>query len=82
MKDLLKKMISTGIFASLLVTATVLHGAVFHEDFQKYDVENPSDFSTNGVPLGTWVPSSTADNAPVYMIQRATMVDPGFGSVM
>ncbi len=56
-------MIGFGIFAALLITATVSTGTVFYDDFQAYDVENPSDFLTNGVPTGNWVPSSTASDA-------------------
>ena len=63
MSILLIKIKSVVFFALLLLAATVSHGIVFFEDFEQYDVENPSDFSTNGVPLGIWVPSSTAANA-------------------
>ncbi|MDD2599512.1 MAG: hypothetical protein PHO37_09840 [Kiritimatiellae bacterium] len=63
MRELLKKVVTRGMFASLLMAAAVLHSAVFYEDFQAYDVENPSDFSTNSVPTGNWIPSSTAVNA-------------------
>lgn len=36
---------------------------VFQDDFEQYDVENPSDFSVSGAPTGNWIASNTAADA-------------------
>ncbi|QQL45498.1 cadherin domain-containing protein [Sulfuriroseicoccus oceanibius] len=36
---------------------------VLFDDFESYDVENPSDFSVGGTPTGNWTASDTASNA-------------------
>ena len=36
---------------------------VFQDDFQDYDVENPSDFKIDGVASGNWTASNTASDA-------------------
>ena len=38
-------------------------GVVYSDDFEDYDIENPSDFSVGGVATGNWVASNTASNA-------------------
>ncbi|SHJ79148.1 Cadherin domain-containing protein [Rubritalea squalenifaciens DSM 18772] len=38
-------------------------GVVYSDDFEDYDIENPSDFSVGGVVTGNWVASNTASNA-------------------
>jgi hypothetical protein len=36
---------------------------VYEEDFESYDVENPTDFSVGGVATGNWASSTAAANA-------------------
>ncbi|WP_346187115.1 cadherin domain-containing protein [Rubritalea halochordaticola] len=38
-------------------------GTVYLENFQSYDVENPSDFSVAGAPTGNWTASNSGANA-------------------
>jgi len=47
----------TGLFGS---TNTAAGRILFNDDFQAYDVEQPSDFSIGGIPSGNW----TADYDP------------------
>ena len=36
---------------------------IYLDEFNDYDIENPSDFSIDGDPTGNWIPSSDASNA-------------------
>ncbi|MHC4945397.1 MAG: sialidase family protein [Planctomycetota bacterium] len=46
------------------VCAAPLPGQIlFEDDFEAYDVENPSDFSINGFPTGNWTPSDPGKDA-------------------
>ncbi|QQL45499.1 cadherin domain-containing protein [Sulfuriroseicoccus oceanibius] len=41
----------------------VAGSVILFEDFESYDVENPSDFSVAGIPTGNWTASNTGANA-------------------
>ncbi|NWK55003.1 cadherin domain-containing protein [Verrucomicrobiaceae bacterium N1E253] len=50
--------------AQAVLTITVAEaGVVYFDDFESYDVENPSDFSVGGTASGNWTASNTASNA-------------------
>ncbi|QQL43871.1 cadherin domain-containing protein [Sulfuriroseicoccus oceanibius] len=48
--------------ATLQITVAATSVVLF-DDFEGYDVENPSDFSVGGTPTGNWTASNTASNA-------------------
>jgi len=71
--DLLLK--TDGAKGVVIDNFTATHSPImFFDDFEAYDIENPSDFSVGGTPSGNWIPSSTASNA------TRTFDSPNFGS--
>jgi hypothetical protein len=60
-----------GIFVSILALAWIGFGAVgiatgelvYQDDFEAYDIENPSDFSVGGTSSGNWIAGNTSTDA-------------------
>jgi len=47
------------VIAFLAMASGVMAEVVFQDDFEAYDIENPSDFSIEQTPTGNWTPSNT-----------------------
>lgn len=52
-----KTKVVTLMLIALMAVGTANASVIWSDDFEAYDIEDPSDFSVGGVPTGKWAPT-------------------------